>query len=112
MPLARAWRVCLRMTRDSHANAGTLPGAVPWVCRPRMMRQGHAFSIVFVWLLGLAAPAIASTGQDVRSCYAFSDTFPPVAADAPSVDFIDISTIGTPLTLAAATPSSPLPLPF
>jgi len=77
-----------------------------------MIRHELAYSIVFVWLLGLAAPAIASTGQDVRSCYAFSDTFPPVAADAPGADFVDISTIGTPLTLGDDTPSSPIPLPF
>ena len=77
-----------------------------------MMRQGRAFSLVVGWLLGIAAPAIAGTGQDVRSCYAFSDTFPPVAANAPDVNFVDISTIGTPLTLSDDTPSSPIPLPF
>jgi cysteine-rich repeat protein len=77
-----------------------------------MMRQGPASLLAFVSLLALAAPAIAGTGQDVRSCYAFSDTFPPVAADAPNVDFIDISTIGTPLTLGDDTQSSPIPLPF
>jgi len=77
-----------------------------------MMREGQTSIHVLALVLGLVAPALAGTGQDLRSCYAFSDTFPPVAANAPGVDFVDISTIGTPLTLGDDTPSSPIPLPF
>jgi cysteine-rich repeat protein len=77
-----------------------------------MMREGPTSLLVLVCALGLVAPALAGTGQDLRSCYAFSDSFPPVAADAPGVAFVDISTIGTPLTLGDDAPSAPIPLPF
>src|SRR5262245_24549755 len=76
------------------------------------MRKDLASILVLGCLLGLATPLLAGTGQDLRSCYAFSDSFPPVAADAPDVTFVDISAIGTPLKLGDDTPSDPIPLPF
>ncbi|HJW70275.1 MAG TPA: myxococcus cysteine-rich repeat containing protein [Candidatus Binatia bacterium] len=76
------------------------------------MREGPASILVLACLLGLAAPVLAGTGQDLRSCYAFSDSFPPVAAEAPGVTFVDISASGTRLSLGDDTPSAPIPLPF
>ena len=65
-----------------------------------------------VCALGLAVPALAGTGRDLRSCYAFSDTFPPVAPDAPGAEFLSVAGLATPLALDDDTPSAPIPLPF
>ncbi len=63
-------------------------------------------------LVGLAGQALAGTGRDLRSCYGFSDTFPPLAADAPGTDFADIALLGTPITFSGETPSAAVALPF
>ena len=76
------------------------------------MRRRLIQLCLIVSALGLAVPVLAGTGQDQRSCYAFSDTFPPVEADAPGTDFVSVAGFATPLVLGDDTPSAPIPLPF
>jgi hypothetical protein len=68
------------------------------------MRSRSLPLLALACLLGLAGSAIAATGRDLRSCYAFSDTFPPLAAGAPAPDFSDIALVGTPVTFTGENP--------
>jgi cysteine-rich repeat protein len=54
----------------------------------------------------------AASGQDVRSCYRYSDTLPPLDGDAPSATLDDIAQTGASLPLADEQVSGPLPLGF
>jgi cysteine-rich repeat protein len=66
-----------------------------------------------LFLIGsLAGAAWATTGRDLRGCYGFSDTFPPISTDAPAAEFTDISSSGTRLTLTDDAVSAPIPLGF
>lgn len=76
------------------------------------MRSRSLPLLALACLLGLAGSAIAATGRDLRSCYAFSDTFPPLAAGAPAPDFSDIALVGTPVTFTGENPSAAIALPF
>jgi cysteine-rich repeat protein len=76
------------------------------------MRRRLIQLVFMTCIIGLAVPAFPGTGRDLRSCYSFSDTFPPVAPDAPAADFVPIAGLATPLTLGDDTPSAPIPLPF
>jgi cysteine-rich repeat protein len=76
------------------------------------MSRNSFWMLALSCLLGWAGHALAGTGRDRRSCYAFSDTFPPVAADAPGAAFTDIALLGTRLTFSGETPSAAVPLPF
>jgi hypothetical protein len=69
-------------------------------------------AITLLLVASLAGAAAAATGRDLRGCYGFSDTFPPLASDAPGVDFVDISRTGTRLTLTDDQVSAPIPLGF
>ncbi len=68
--------------------------------------------VVLASVMAVALPASAETGRDPRSCYVFSDTFLPIASDAPTPDFVPIAGLSTPLALDDDTPSAPLALPF
>ena len=79
--------------------------------RRRLIRLCFIVSAL-VSAVGFALPAFADTGQDQRLCYVFSDTFPPVAPDAPGTDFVPVAGFATPLVLGDDAPSAPIPLPF
>ena len=82
---------------------------------PGFMRARRTASIVIaLGALGWPALACATAGQDERSCYRFSDTVPPVDADAPAVAFVDVAQSGaTKLALADEEDQlQPLPLGF
>ncbi len=78
----------------------------------RTMRTHSLAAFAAVWLLALVAPAWPTTSRDLRSCYELSDTFPPLAGDAPDSTFISIAGVGTPLSLSDDQPSAPIALPF
>src|SRR5262249_20958213 len=59
-----------------------------------MRARRTAAMVVALGALWWDAPACAATGQDVRSCYRFSDSLPPLAADAPAFSFIDVAQSG------------------
>ena len=69
-------------------------------------------AITLLIIGSLAGAARATTGRDLRGCYGFSDTFPPITTDAPVTEFIDISASGTRLTLTDDAVSAPIPLGF
>jgi len=79
------------------------------------MRARRIASIVIaLGALGWPALVCASAGRDERSCYRFSDTVPPVDADAPAIAFLDVAQSGaTKLALADEEDQlQPLPLGF
>jgi cysteine-rich repeat protein len=65
-------------------------GAVSGFMRARRI----AAILIALGALGWDALAGAATGQDARSCYRFSDSFPPLAADAPAFAFADVAQSG------------------
>jgi cysteine-rich repeat protein len=69
-------------------------------------------AITLLLVGSLTGAAAAATGRDLRGCYGFSDTFAPLANDAPVVEFVDISTTGTRLTLSDDQVSAPVPIGF
>ena len=52
-------------------------------------------AIILLLIGSLVGAARATTGRDLCGRDGFSDTFPPLATDAPVAEFIDISTSGT-----------------
>ena len=79
------------------------------------MRASRTAGIVIaLGALGWPALACATAGQDQRSCYRFSDTVPPVDADAPAIAFLDVAQSGaTKLALGDEEAQlQPLPLGF
>src|SRR5262245_58826355 len=70
--------------------------------------------VIALGALGWPALVCATAGRDEHSCYRFSDTVPPVAADAPAIAFLDVAQSGaTKLALADEEDQlQPLPLGF
>jgi cysteine-rich repeat protein len=97
-----------------HGPTGTFEGAGgAAACAADPMTRMRSLPVLsLICLVSLAAPAFAGTGRDLRSCYTFSDTFPPVAAGAPGTQFVDIALVGTPITFSGENPSGPIALPF
>src|SRR5262245_4975216 len=103
---------CRAATRYACAGPGTLQtGSAARVPR-RTMKPRSLRTLVLGCLLGLAPHVLAATRRDLKSCYTFSDTFPPLASDAPGANFTDIRLLGTRLAFIGENPSAAIALPF